>query len=374
MRSFARPDRSAALYVPGATVWLGAPGQDLLHVHGLAVTEVEVDLKLSMAGTFKFTVPNSFDAARADFFTAFGRPALPLLKLGTRVWIRMGYGDSRSQDLLLSGYVTAVGTSFAEGGSPDLEVSGQDTLYPLTLGTRERRLEQRSVRDAVAEVASDYSLSLRLEGNPPSQLTLDSNMQNDMEFLRKLAENFSTPNAKWEFFVRPGELIDTLHFRPRSTGSAEVGALKWGADLLSFKPEANLGNQISRVEVHGWDEIRKEPIKGEARADGGSGTGDTPGEIQRSFLPREVVRGLRLPVRSRQEADARAAAELAKTITDHLKGDGETFGFPELLPDTRVKLDGLGSKFSRSFYVTGTTHRYDSSGYRTRFSIEESAS
>jgi phage protein D len=62
---------------------------------------------------------------------------------------------------------------------------------------------------------------------------------------------------------------------------------------------------------------------------------------------------------------------MANAISDHLRGDGETFGFPELLPDTRVKLDGLGAKFSRTYYVTKTTHTYNSSGYRTRFSIEE---
>ena len=50
-----------------------------------------------------------------------------------------------------------------------------------------------------------------------------------------------------------------------------VGTLKWGADLLSFRPEANLGNQVSRVEVQGWDEVAKTAIVGEARAHGEGG-------------------------------------------------------------------------------------------------------
>jgi phage protein D len=194
-------------------------------------------------------------------------------------------------------------------------------------------------------------------------------MQSDMDFLRKLGANFGKGKDKWEFYACPGPTADILRFRPRSQAN-EVAALKWGADLLSFKPEANLGNQISRVEVHGWDEVRKAPILGQASAEGGA-KGQTAGEIQRGFLAQEVVRELRLPVRSKQEADDRAAAELAKTIFDHLKGEGETFGLPALVPDTRVRLDGLGAKFSRSFYVTKTTHRYDASGYRTRFAIEE---
>ena len=371
MPSPARADLHKALYVPAATVSLGAPGQDLLRVHGLAVTSVEVDLQLSMAGTFRFTIPDAFDAARAEFLTARGQPALNLLKLGTRIWIRMGYGDRSGQPLLLSGYITNVGTSFSEGGSPDLEVSGQDALYRLTLGTNEHRLEKKSVQDAVAKVAVDNGFSLRLSGSPPGEVTLDSNLQSDMDFLRDLTANFSTRKQKWEFFSRAGEQVDTLHFRPRSMDAASIGTLKWGADLLSFRPEANLGNQVARVEVQGWDEVAKVKIVGEARAQGEGGRVKTGGQIQQSFLAREVVRTLRLPVKSKKEADERAEAELANTISDHLKGEGETFGFPELLPDTRIRLDGLGAKFSRTFYVTKTVHSYNASGYRTRFSIEE---
>jgi phage protein D len=372
MPSPARADLHKALYVPAATVSLGAANDDLLRVHGLAVTSVEVDLQLSVAGTFKFTIPNTFDPARAEFLTAFGKPALNLLKLGTRIWIRMGYGDRSGQSFLLSGYITNVGTSFSEGSSPDLEVSGQDALYRLTLGTSEHRLEKKSVQDAVAKVAADNGFSLRLKGSPPSEVTLDSNHQSDMDFLRKLAANFSTREKKWEFFSRADASVDTLHFRPRTMDSEPVGTLKWGADLLSFRPEANLGNQVSRLVVEGWDEVAKKEIVGEARAHGDAiGKAKTAGQIQQSFLSREVVRKLRLPVKSKKEADERAEAELANMIADHLKGDGETFGFPELLPDTRVKLDGLGAKFSRTFYVTKTVHSFNSSGYRTRFSIEE---
>jgi phage protein D len=365
-------DLSQTLYVPAASVSLGAKDLDLLHVHGLAVTQVEVDLQLSMAATFKFTIPNTFSADRADFLTARGAPALNLLKLGTRVWIRMGYGNAARQPLLLSGYITGVATSFAEGASPDLEVTGQDSLYRLTLGTRDHRVEQGAVQDAVAKVAADNNFSLQFDEDPLNKVTLDSNMQSDMDFLRKLAENFSKPGKKWEFFARAAEARDVLHFRPRSTRAAEVAVLKWGAGLLSFRPEANLGNQISRVEVHGWDEVTKQPILGEARAsDLSGGKEQTGAQIQSGFLTREVVRELKLPVRSKQEADQRAAAELAKALVDHVKGEGETFGLPELLPDTRVRLEGLGAKFSRSYYVTKTNHKYDGSGYRTRFSIEE---
>ena len=88
------------LYVPAATIDLGAVGTDMRQAHGLVSTQVEVDLQLSVAGQFRFTIPNTFHAERADFLTPRGAPVLPLLALGTRVWIRMGYGDRARQKLL----------------------------------------------------------------------------------------------------------------------------------------------------------------------------------------------------------------------------------------------------------------------------------
>lgn len=376
MLSPARTDPRSLLYAPSATVELGGRGQDMFKAHGLAVTQVEVDLQLSVAGTFKFTIPNTFDIESGEFLTARRQPVLDLLKLGTRVWISMGYGDRSGQTLLLSGLILGVATGFAEGASPELEVTGQDALYPLSIGSREHRVEQKSVQDAVAKVAADNGMALRFEGQPPANLTLDSNMQSDLEFVRKLAEMFSTPNKKWEVFARASEAMDELHFRPRSTTAPEIGSLKWGADLLSFKPEANLGNQVSKVEVHGWDEVAKKEIVGVATPAGsapGTNAAMRPAaEAQRTVARREAVYKLRLPVKTQQEANDRAAAELAKITNVYVKGEGETFGFPQLLPDTRIRIDGLGRKFSRTYYVTKTVHRYDSAGYRTRFSVEES--
>jgi phage protein D len=377
----ARSSASQGFYAPSASIALGSPDRDLLQAHGMAFSQVEVDLQLSVSGQFRFTIPDTWNAAKADFETARGGRALEMLQLGTRAWIWMGYGDRRGQTLLIAGYITAVSTGFAEGGSPELEVSGVDATYRLTLGTREHQFRDKSVRDAVAQVASDNDFSLRFAGEPPANVSLDANLQSDLDFLRKMAENFSTAEKKWEFYARPARSGDELHFRPRQTDTAPVGTLKWGVDLLSFKPEANLGDQVSKVEILSWDEANKKPIKGEAfrgrepgRGNGGMSPVVSGGEQQERIFGRPAVLRLRYPVKTQQEANERAAAELAKRATTFVKGDGETFGMPDLVPDTNLKLEGLGAKFSTTYYVEKTVHRYDGSGYRTLFNIQEATS
>ena len=365
-----RNNAPGKLYVPGATIALGSADTDMRDRYGLDFTQVEVDLAISTVGAFRFTIPHAFDAEKRDFFTPRGEALMPLLKLGQSVWIKMGYGDRAHQTLLISGFINSISTSFAEGGAPEIEVSGLDVLQMMTFDTTEHRLENRSIRDAVNEVAQAYGVTLKFSGDPPANITLDANLQNDLEFLRKLAESFSNPKQKWEFFVRASPGRDVLVFRPRSPIDPPLTTLDWGGDLLSFKPDIDLGKQVKKFEILGWDEVKKEAIIGVATADKGNKGEPSGGDIIASAYGRSAVRRERRAVKSKQEADQIAAAELAKLSNNLMKGEGETFGLPQLLPDTSLTLTGIGQQFSNNYYVTKTVHRYDGAGYRTKFSVE----
>ena len=56
----------------------------------------------------------------------------------------------------------------------------------------------------------------------------------------------------------------------------------WGRGLMSFSPEINLSEQVTEVEVYGWNVQTKKPIVGRARK------GDEPGrdETRASGKPR----------------------------------------------------------------------------------------
>lgn len=374
MLSTANSTPPSGLYVPGATISIGSADTDMRERYGLDFTQVEVNLAVSEAGTFRFVVPHAFDIERNDFFTPKGDPLMKILSLGQPVRIKMGYGDRARQTLLMSGFISQISTSFAEGGSPEVEVSGLDKLQLMTFDTTDRRLEDKPVKDAVSEVARAYGVALKLGDDAPAKATLDANLQNDLEFLRKLAGDFSKGGKKWEFFMRAAPGRDTLVFRTRSDLARPLVTLERGGDLLSFKPEIDIGKQVKRFEILGWDEIKKEPIVGVAIAQKDNKGGLSGGDIIASAFGRTTVRRERRAVKTKQEADDMASAELAKLINSLMKGEGETFGLPELLPDTCVKLTGLGDQFNNTYYVTKTVHRYDTAGYRTKFSVERPAS
>jgi len=54
-------------------------------------------------------------------------------------------------------------------------------------------------------------------------------------------------------------------------------------------------------------------------------------------------------------------------------GDAECIGVPTILPDSNITLGNLGAPFSKTYYVQQTTHKVDSSGYRTRIKVKETS-
>jgi phage protein D len=284
----------------------------------------------------------------------------------------MGYGDRKGQTLLMSGHITAVGTSFSEGGSPALEVSGLDAAYRLSLGNSDRQMEKATIADMVSRIAADNGFRARVSGPPGAPRTLVNNFDSDLAYLISLSTQASK-DRKFEFYARPSSSGDTLHFGPRDTSAEPIATLTWGVDLLSFTPEVALGKQVSKVVVHASDELTREKIVGTATREASGSDGKSGGDTVKEVTGKEVVHHVREPMKSQEEADERAAALLAEMAQSYVGGSGETFGLPELLPDTWIELAGLGKPFAKTFYVSGAVHEFGATGYRTRFTVERTA-
>lgn len=352
-----------AFYVPTFSVRVA--GKDLLRDHLIAVSQVEADLVLGAAGRFSFTVVDAYSIKQHAFISGGGQKILDLLTFGAQVEIRMGYGTLTDQHIIMTGVVTEISTSFPESGFPELSIAGYDRAFPLTVGKNSRTWTKASDSDAVAEIASFHNLTGDIEPTKEKHAQIEQNQESDLEFIKKLAER-----NHFEFYVRK----DTLRFgKPKDKGDGVV-RLSWGEGLLSFKPEANLAGQVTKVEVYGWDPKTKQTIIGRAMA--GTESGRDPrglsaaNLLQKPSYQQPVLR-LRQSVFTQAEADSRARAALNEQAKQFLTGDAESIGLSEIRPDESVTLDNLGSPFSKTYYVQQATHKVDSNGYRTRFKVKE---
>ena len=352
-------------YAPAYSVRIGR--DDLMRDLVVAVSQVEVDMVLGGASRFTFTVTDCYNHELRAFQTGRGADLLKILTFGAEVEICMGYGDARSTPVAVKGMITEITTSFPEGGSPDLAIAGFDHGFALTIGKNSRTWTKASDSDAVHEIASFNNLDAIIQTTTEKHAQIEQNQESDWEFLKKLADR-----NHFELYVDERK---TLHFGKPNDKAGAVVRLVYGQGLLSFKPEANLAGQISKVEVYGWDKATKKPIVGVATAGEESGlSGKSAGQHLNAFVrdpeKRPTLR-LRQPVFTQSEANQRAEAALNERAKQFLTGDGETIGLPEIRPDRNVELANLGAPFSKTYYIQQATHKIDTNGYRTRFKVKE---
>lgn len=352
-------------YVPTSVIRVG--GRDLVRDLFLSITATEVELGLNTAGRFSFTIAGAFDWKEREFLGKAALERVDLLDLfafGAQVEVSIGYGKAARLRPMLKAIVTEIGTGFAESGTPSLTVSGFDALYPLGIGKNSCQWEDKTPSEAVRDVAGRNSLPVSITAQDTALPRIDQTKESDRDFIDRMAKL-----AKSVFYIRDG----TLCFGPRRLDSGAVAELAWGEGLSSFSPTANIAKQISEVEVHGWSATEGKHVVGRAKAgDEKKGDGGETGSRRiGKALSNSPVLSISAAVHSQQDADERAKAILEERAQDLVTGDGECVGLPDLVPDTRVAIAGVGRAFSKNYYVTDTTHSLDGKGYRTRLKVEE---
>lgn len=355
---------NGGFYAPTFQVKIG--GQSLTHTLGVAVTQVEVDLALGAAGRFSFTCANTFDDKQHAFLTTYGQPLLEVLKFGATIEVALGYGDFSRLPTLITGSITEISTSFAEGGSPELTVAGYDGLFPLTLGKQSRNWKNVTDSGVISKLANEYGLDGVIQTTEEQHAQIEQNQESDLELMKKLAER-----NHFEFYV---STPNKLHFGEPNDGGDGVVNLLWGRTLLGFKPEANLAAQVAQVEVYGWDPQEKKAIVGKATAGDESGRDprrQSGSQRVQAIAKKKPVLQVRQPVFTAAEAERRAKAILTDHAKKFLTGEAESIGLPDLQPDRNIFLGNLGAPFSKTYYIQQTTHKVDSNGYRTRVKVKE---
>jgi phage protein D len=354
-------------FAPTFVVKIG--GQDLVRDLHLTVASVSVDLKEKAAGRFSITVTNAFSWEEREFVAGSAEERVQLLdlfKFGTEVAVNLGYGEPARLAPVMTGTITELATSFGAGGAPQLELSGYDKLFGLTIGKLTDYLEDKPDSDYVKRIAKRHNLTPDVTATTPAKPRIEQNEETDMAFLEKLAER----NDNFTFYVTG----DTLYFGPRHQDEAAEIVLPWGGGLTSFSPEVNLANQIAAVEVVGTSAEDGEQVVGRAEQgqESGRDSGDESGpERLADALSAQPVLRVRAGVHTLDEANAKAAAILRERAQKFLTGSAECIGLPELRPDMNVAFEGLGQGFSKTYWISGATHEVSGSGYTTSLTVEE---
>jgi phage protein D len=337
------------------------------------VLEVKVVMDMDNMASFDLTI-NNWDDKRVDLKYS----DTSTFDVGRNVRVFMGYAGNLLS--MISGQISTMSPHFPESGSPTLTVGGLDGMAKLrdrkpaegevTKYTKKRDWEiaqfiaQRNGLDAV----------VTKEGEQYDEVVQKN--QDDATFIMERAKRID-----YDCFVStdPRSGKSTLHFTKPTDGrdSSRMLVYKfvWGESLISFNPTINLSRQVSKVTVRGWDDRKKQAIVATAGPEdlpnAGKNKKATSGpkavEETTSQGKQDVV--VDAPVSSEQEAKVLAKALLCERAYEFITGTGQVIGLPDLRPGDNVDIDGLGQRFSGTYYLKRVEHVINDTGYRTQFEV-----
>jgi len=360
---------------PEAVVWLN--GTKLTEL-GVFFTELKVEQNIDGADTFAFTISDAIDLEFEPRHAA-------LFRFGDTVEIHFGYADSAGSRATLPvhfrGIITTVNWNFGEERYLDISVEGQDYSYLLMKhkyvqggsggggnepSWNDRRADE-IVREIVTATYSSIFRSLSIESTQTRYKQARHQEENDYLYIRSLAEK-----SGFEFFVDG----DTLYFRPPPASQQSAVMLRYGREILGFTPEFNADKEVTKVRVIGIElSGDKKRVVGEASMPDAGAAGNDDGTSIRGLLKNvnAIEYEVKAPVKSVEEANERAKAILQQFASNLFKGEIRSVGIPELKAGITITLEGLGRRFSRSYYVEKARHVFGEQGYETVLNVRGSA-
>ena len=329
-----------------------------------ALVRVAVDTHTHLPGMFVL----HFQDTSRDVLSRAG------ITFGSKLAVAATSDGDGTLTRLVAGEVTALEQDCDATGTWTV-VRGYDPLHRLCRGRRTRTFASVTDVDIVRQIAADAQLELG-ELNPAGPVYDHVSQANltDWEFLRARAHE-----TGHELAVADGR----LHWRtprcsldaPDSGRAADLAAaaqpyqLLLGGNLLRLRPRVTAAEQVSEVQVRGWDPAGKQAVLGSAAAvTSAASVGVTPADLAGTFGAQPYVVVDR-PVTSQSEADMVASAIAEQIACAHAEAEGTALGDPRLVPGAAVQVGCAGWPHDGSYVLTSARHCYDESGYRTEFTV-----
>jgi phage protein D len=286
-----------------------------------------------------------------------------VIDLGQELRLEMGPENDRTP--MFTGRVSAMELLVEEGDQPQLVVQAEDAL----MRERRRRFSRLHpagrLRDILGAVATETGLDPVIRGldqRVAAQVQLN---ESNLAFLRRLLADHDA-----DLRVVGNE----LRIAPRGEIREDSVSLRLGSQLHRVSITADLADQVSRVTLSGFDVAGGRPVT----ATSGAGAALGPGRPGRSGaqLLAEARSGGAEHVGGRQvhdqaEAQAIANAAFARLARRFVTLEAVASGNPRIRVGTHLTVEGAGRRFSNTYYVTSTLHRYDTAeGYVTELTAE----
>jgi phage protein D len=317
-----------------------------------AVVEVRVEHSLMLPSAFLIRISDpSLTHIDSHPFT-----------IGAEVEVLLAGLDQRSLVSTLKAQVLAVEPEFTPHGVI-IAARGYDRGHQLQRGRKTATFQQMTAGDIVRKLAGGAGLQAgTIEDGGGTQKFVQQSSETDWEFLWRLARRLDR-----EVVIEDRK----LHFKAAGGQAGSPTTLIWGEQLIAFRPRITGVQQAGGVTVRGWDPEAAKAIVG--TASGQPALSSAPGTTRSKVvgdLPTGTITVANAPVTTEAEATALAKSIAARAGNAFVEAEGTCWGDSRLRAGSRVKIEGVGSRYGGTYALSSTTHVYRSaSGYQTHFSI-----
>ncbi len=360
------PDQSLYLAEPKLTLSSGRATPELMK----DLLQITVEESLHLPAMFTLVVQNSYipTVERSEY-----KPWRyeKLFEIGGKV--KIGFISSTTQDrdfkkklddYLIEGEITAMEVHFNEKSEAHMIIRGYDISHRLHRGRYNRSFLNKTDSDIVKGIAAEVGIGIgTIDPSGEAYDYVFQENQTNMEFLRERAARIG-----FELFIQE----EKIYFRkPVSQASL---TLKWLVDISKFSTRVTSAEQVSSVEVRGWDYIEKQPIVETANTEKViTETGNKQGSKTSSAFNGKPSDS-KMTVVDQPVVSSKQAKQMAQALCDELGGefvyaDAKAWGNPQIRPGKIISLTGMGDRYSGKYYITETRHFYSGRVYTTDFSV-----
>ncbi len=353
------------------------------------VTQVTYNDAIGELSSFDITV-NNWDADKREFKYVGAEKSLAAMSAEQRLFnpyggdfeLLLGYADKLTS--MTRGYTTGLAPHFPAGGAPTLTVRMLNALHRLRTRKQQQAFENKTISEIAEEIGGAnnpdgsrrFPLTVRTSAaarrTEPRLRSLTQQTQYDIDFLLEQARL-----KDYEVYIgndrHDGPAADDfLYFGPSTTGVKPL-TLNWGLSLIAFEPTLSMANQVRSVQVNVQNRDTNRKVRARADAADAGINNDLVALLEGPGFParEEILVASRhhTPEETLRQAESALSARLKRMV----EATGISVGLPELRAGRRVRIAGIGARFSGEYFVTRSTHTFNDSGYMTQFTARREA-